>query len=49
MNAPLDDSVRFGAFQLDRRTGELQKAGPDQSPEQPFQVLRRFSIVPATS
>ena len=41
MNAPLDGPVRFGAFQLDPRTGELRKAGVRISlPEQPFQVLK---------
>ena len=41
MNAPLDGPVCFGAFQLDRRTGELRKAGVRINlPEQPFQVLK---------
>jgi TolB-like protein/DNA-binding winged helix-turn-helix (wHTH) protein len=41
MNAPLDGPVRFGAFQLDLRTGELRKAGARINlPEQPFQVLK---------
>ena len=41
MNAPLDGPVRFGAFQLDPRTGELRKAGARISlPEQPLQVLK---------
>ena len=41
MNAPLDGPVRFGAFQLDLRTGELRKAGVRINlPEQPFQVLK---------
>lgn len=41
MNAPLDGPVRFGAFQLDLRTGELRKAGVRISlPDQPFQVLK---------
>ena len=41
MSAPLDGSVRFGAFQLDLRTGELRKSGTRINlPEQPFQVLK---------
>src|SRR5687767_5101119 len=41
MNAPLDDRVRFGAFQLDLRTGELRKAGARiHLPDQPLQVLK---------
>ena len=41
MSAPLDALVRFGAFQLDLRTGELRKAGVRINlPEQPFQVLK---------
>lgn len=41
LNAPLDDPVRFGAFQLDVRTGELRKAGVRINlPDQPFQVLK---------
>jgi TolB-like protein/DNA-binding winged helix-turn-helix (wHTH) protein/Tfp pilus assembly protein PilF len=41
MNRPLDQLVRFGAFQLDLRTGELRKAGVRINlPEQPFQVLK---------
>jgi TolB-like protein/DNA-binding winged helix-turn-helix (wHTH) protein/Flp pilus assembly protein TadD len=40
-NAPLDHVVRFGAFELDLRTGELRKAGVRVNlPEQPYQVLR---------
>src|SRR5688572_25990589 len=40
MNAPLDDRVRFGAFQLDLRTGELRKAGARINLlDQPLQVL----------
>ncbi len=40
MKAPREGPVRFGAFQLDLRTGELRKAGVRISlPEQPFQVL----------
>src|SRR5687768_14863079 len=41
MNPPVDRPVRFGAFQLDLRTGELRKAGSKINlPEQPFQVLK---------
>jgi TolB-like protein/DNA-binding winged helix-turn-helix (wHTH) protein len=41
LNAPLDGPVRFGAFQLDLRTGELRKAGARINlPEQPLQVLK---------
>jgi len=41
MNAPQDGPVRFGAFELDPRTGELRKAGVRINlPEQPFQVLK---------
>ena len=41
MNAPLDGPVRFGAFQLDLRTGELRKAGARINlPQQPFQLLK---------
>ena len=41
MNPPLNGSVRFGAFQLDLRTGELRKAGSRINlPEQPYQVLK---------
>ena len=41
MSAPLDSIVRFGAFELDLRTGELRKAGVRISlPEQPLQVLK---------
>lgn len=41
MYAPLDGSVRFGAFQLDLRTGELRKSGTRINlPEQPLQVLK---------
>ena len=41
MFAPLHGSVRFGAFQLDLRTGELRKSGTRINlPEQPFQVLK---------
>ena len=41
MNAPQDGPVRFGAFELDTRTGELRKAGVRISlPEQPLQVLK---------
>ena len=39
--APLDPVVRFGAFQLDLRTGELRKGGVGVNlPDQPFQVLK---------
>ena len=41
MSAPPDPLVRFGAFQLDLRTGELRKAGVRINlPDQPFQVLK---------
>ena len=41
MSAPLDSLVRFGAFELDLRTGELRKAGVRINlPEQPLQVLK---------
>ena len=41
MSAPLDSVVRFGAFELDLRTGELRKAGVRINlPDQPFQVLK---------
>ena len=41
MSAPLDSLVRFGAFELDLRTGELRKAGVRiHLPEQPLQVLK---------
>ena len=41
MRAPLDPLVRFGAFQLDLRTGELRKGGARINlPDQPFQVLK---------
>ena len=41
MSAPPDGPVRFGAFQLDLRTGELRKAGSRINlPDQPFQVLK---------
>ena len=41
MKAPVEGPVRFGAFQLDLRTGELRKAGVRINlPEQPFQVLK---------
>ena len=49
LNAPLNAPVSFGAFQLDLRTGELRKAGVRINlPDQPFQVSKPFSIVPAT-
>jgi len=39
--AALDSRVRFGPFELDRRTGELWKAGSRINlPDQPFQVLK---------
>src|SRR4026209_1587809 len=41
MSASMDPVVRFGAFELDLRTGELRKAGIRVNlPEQPFQVLK---------
>jgi TolB-like protein/DNA-binding winged helix-turn-helix (wHTH) protein/Tfp pilus assembly protein PilF len=41
MNARLEGPVRFGAFQLDLRTGELRKTGVRISlSDQPFQVLK---------
>src|SRR6478672_9086348 len=41
MRDPLDPLVRFGAFQVDLRTGELRKGGARINlPDQPFQVLR---------
>src|SRR5262245_57781678 len=41
MSARLDPLVRFGAFELDLRTGELRKGGVRISlPDQPFQVLK---------
>ena len=41
MSAPLDPLVRFGAFELDLRTGELRKGGVRINlPDQPFQVLK---------
>ena len=41
MKAPVEGPVRFGAFQLDLRTGELRKAGDRINlPDQPFQVLK---------
>ena len=41
MSAPLDSLVRFGAFELNLRTGELRKGGVRISlPDQPFQVLK---------
>lgn len=41
MNAPLDPVVRFGAFELDLRTGELRKSGVRiHLPDQPFQLLK---------
>jgi DNA-binding winged helix-turn-helix (wHTH) protein/tetratricopeptide (TPR) repeat protein len=41
MSAPFDPVLRFGAFQLDVRTGELRKNGSTINlPEQPFQVLK---------
>ena len=41
MSPAPDLPIRFGAFELDLRTGELRKAGIRVSlPEQPFQVLK---------
>ena len=41
MSDPLDSLVRFGAFELDLRTGDLRKAGVRiHLPEQPLQVLK---------
>ncbi len=41
MTEPVDDLVRFAAFELDLRTGELRRSGIRISlPDQPFQVLR---------
>jgi len=41
MRVPLDPLVRFGAFQVDLRTGELRKGGVRINlPDQPLQVLR---------
>jgi TolB-like protein/DNA-binding winged helix-turn-helix (wHTH) protein/Tfp pilus assembly protein PilF len=41
MDARFDPVVRFGAFQLDLRTGELRKSGVAVNlPDQPFQVLK---------
>src|SRR6185436_9975841 len=41
MSAPLDPLVRFGPFEVDLRTGELQKSGVRVSlPDQPFQLLK---------
>lgn len=41
MSAETDPVVRFGAFELDLRTGELRKSGVRVSlPDQPFQVLK---------
>jgi TolB-like protein/DNA-binding winged helix-turn-helix (wHTH) protein/Tfp pilus assembly protein PilF len=41
MSARLDSLVRFGAFQLDLRTGELRKSGVTINlPDQPFQLLK---------
>ena len=41
MTDPVDDLVRFGAFELDLRTGELRRSGVRiHLPDQPFQVLR---------
>jgi TolB-like protein/DNA-binding winged helix-turn-helix (wHTH) protein/Flp pilus assembly protein TadD len=41
MPEPVDDLVRFAAFELNLRTGELRKSGVRISfSEQPFQVLR---------
>ncbi len=41
MSAPLDPVVRFGAFELDVRTGELRKSGVRINlPDQPLQFLK---------
>ncbi len=41
MSAPSGPLVRFGAFELDPRSGELRKAGVRINlPDQPFQVLK---------
>ena len=41
MTDPVDALVRFAAFELDLRTGELRKSGIRiHLPDQPFQVLR---------
>ena len=41
MTEPVDDLVRFAAFELDLRTGELRRSGVRINlPDQPFQVLR---------
>jgi TolB-like protein/DNA-binding winged helix-turn-helix (wHTH) protein len=41
MTDPVDDLVRFGAFELDLRTGELRRSGVRiHLADQPFQVLR---------
>src|SRR6185503_16551355 len=41
MSPASDLPIRFGAFELDLRTGELRKAGIRVNlPEQPFQVLK---------
>jgi TolB-like protein/DNA-binding winged helix-turn-helix (wHTH) protein/Tfp pilus assembly protein PilF len=41
MSAPLNPVVRFGAFEIDMRTGELRKSGVRISlPDQPFQLLK---------
>ena len=41
MAASVDALVRFGAFELDLRTGELRKSGVRiKLPDQPFQVLK---------
>jgi TolB-like protein/DNA-binding winged helix-turn-helix (wHTH) protein/Tfp pilus assembly protein PilF len=47
MNAPLGGPVRFGAFQLDLRTGELRKAGARINlSDQPFQLLKALLARP---
>jgi len=47
MNAPLEGPVRFGAFQLDLRTGELRKAGARINlSDQPFQLLKALLARP---
>jgi DNA-binding response OmpR family regulator len=40
MPAPAEPVVRFGAFDVDRRSGELRKGGVRiRIPEQPFRIL----------
>ena len=50
MSAPLGPLIRFGAFELDLRSGELRKAGVRINfPGSLFKSSRRYSIVLATS